>query len=672
MRKLMLSAICLLFALAGKAEGVSSPSGQVKLDFELSKNGAPTYQVEYKGKSVIKPSTLGLELKNANNLLDGFEVLKASTSTFDEIWQPVWGETKDIRNHYNELLVELKQPATDRYMNLRFRVYDDGVGFRYEFPQQKNLVYFVIKDEHTQFAMTGDHTAWWIPGDYDTQEYDYTESKLSEIRGLMQGAITDNASQNQFSPTGVQTSLQMKTADGIYLNLHEAALVDYSCMHLNLDDKNLIFESWLTPDAQGDKGYMQSPCHTPWRTVIVSDDAREMLASNLILNLNDPCKYEDTSWIKPGKVMREVTLTTEGGKALVDFAVKRNLQYIHFDAGWYGFEYDKASDATTVTLDPRRNPKIDALNLKEVVAYAKQHGIGVMLYVNQRALQQQLDEILPLYKSWGISGIKFGFVQVGSQVWTKWMHEAVKKCADYGLMVDIHDEYRPTGFSRTYPNLMTQEGIRGNEEFPDATHNVTLPFTRFVAGAADYTICYYRQDFGRLNVEKDNYGVPRSKSIQTTPAHQLALAAVYYSPLQYMYWYDKPSDSQDEPELKFFDDVYTTWDDTKVLQGEVGEFITVARRRGEEWFIGSITNNEARTLPVDLSFLPAGKDYVAEIYTDGDKSIPTRTKVRVSKFRVNAKTVLHFNLRASGGSAIRLVPEVTKDKSLKTYKQQKL
>ena len=388
--------------------------------------------------------------------------------------------------------------------------------------------------------------------------------------------------------------------------------------------------------------------------------------------LNPPCRIKDTSWIKPGKVMREVTLTTEGGKALVDFAVKRNLQYIHFDAGWYGFEYDKASDATTVTLDPRRNPKIDALNLKEVVAYAKQHGIGVMLYVNQRALQQQLDEILPLYKSWGISGIKFGFVQVGSQVWTKWMHEAVKKCADYGLMVDIHDEYRPTGFSRTYPNLMTQEGIRGNEEFPDATHNVTLPFTRFVAGAADYTICYYRQDFGRLNVEKDNYGVPRSKSIQTTPAHQLALAAVYYSPLQYMYWYDKPSDSQDEPELKFFDDVYTTWDDTKVLQGEVGEFITVARRRGEEWFIGSITNNEARTLPVDLSFLPAGKDYVAEIYTDGDKSIPTRTKVRVSKFRVNAKTVLHFNLRASGGSAIRLVPEVTKDKSLKTYKQQKL
>ena len=329
-------------------------------------------------------------------------------------------------------------------------------------------------------------------------------------------------------------------------------------------------------------------------------------------------------------------------------------------------------DATTVTLDPRRNPDINALNLKEVVAYAKERGIGVILYVNQRALQQQLDEILPLYKSWGIAGIKFGFVQVGSQVWTKWMHEAIKKCADYGLMVDVHDEYRPTGFSRTYPNLMTQEGIRGNEEFPDATHNATLPFTRFIAGAADYTICYYRQDFGRLNADKDSYGVPRSKSIQTTPAHQLALAAVYYSPLQYMYWYDKPSDSQDEPELKFFDDVYTTWDDTKVLQGEVGEFITIARRKGEEWFIGSITNNEKRVLSVSLDFLPEGKNYIAEIYTDGDKSVKTRTKVRVSTYRVSNKTKLNFCLKASGGAAVRLVPDDGNIKSVKNYKQQRL
>ena len=383
------------------------------------------------------------------------------------------------------------------------------------------------------------------------------------------------------------------------------------------------------------------------------EQAGTILQNNdIFYNLNPECKIENTSWIRPGKVMREVTLTTEGGKALVDFALKRNLQYVHFDAGWYGWEYDKASDATTVTLDPRRNPNPDALDLQEVIKYAKRRGIGVILYVNQRALQQQLDEILPLYKKWGVAGIKFGFVQVGSQAWTKWMHEAVAKCARYGLMVDIHDEYRPTGFSRTYPNLMTQEGVRGNEEFPDAFNNTVLPFTRYVCGPADYTICYYRQDFGRLDTQEDAYGVPRSKSIQTTPAHQLALSVVYYSPLQYMYWYDKPSDSRDEPELKFFDDVYTVWDDTKILDGVPGEHITVARRHGDEWFIGSITNG-SRKVSISLDFLPEGV-HTAEIYTDGDKSVPTRTKVRVEKSKVKSKDVLEFNLRESGGVAIRI------------------
>ena len=400
-----------------------------------------------------------------------------------------------------------------------------------------------------------------------------------------------------------------------------------------------------------------APYQTPWRVVMCGTKAGEILEHNdLLLNLNPPSRIADTSWIKPGKVMREVTLTTEGGKALVDFAVKRNLQYIHFDAGWYGYEYDKASDATTVTLDPKRNPQPDALQLKEVIDYAHSKGIGVIVYVNQRALQQQLDEILPLYKSWGIAGIKFGFVQVGSQVWTKWMHDAVAKCAAYGLIVDVHDEYRPTGVSRTWPNLMTQEGIRGNEEFPDATHNVTLPFTRFVAGAADYTICYYRQEFDRLQQQGDNYGVPRSRSIRTTPAHQLALSVVFYSPLQYMYWYDKPSDSQDEPELKFFDDVYTVWDDTRVLEGEVGQFVVTARRHGDEWFVGGLTNNDARQLSIPLDFLSSGQTYLAEIYTDGDPSIPTRTKVKVSQRKVDSHTKLSFSLKPSGGVAIRLVP----------------
>lgn len=300
MNKFHLIAAFAAVALSASATEVKSPDGKVSLDFEV-KDGVPTYTLDYGDKVVIKPSALGLELVNDTDLMDGFELVSTSESTFDETWQPVWGETRDIRNHYNELLAELRQPATGRLMNLRFRVYDDGLGFRYEFPTQPNLVYFVVAEEHTQFAMNGDHIAWWIAGDYDTQEYDYTESRLSEIRGKMQGAISSNASQTQFSPTGVQTSLQLKTDDGLYINIHEAALVDYSCMHLNLDDKNMVFESWLTPDAVGNKAYMQAPAKTPWRTVMVSDDARQMLASNLILNLNDPCAYEDTSWIKPVK-----------------------------------------------------------------------------------------------------------------------------------------------------------------------------------------------------------------------------------------------------------------------------------------------------------------------------------------------------------------------------------
>ena len=448
----------------------------------------------------------------------------------------------------------------------------------------------------------------------------------------------------------------LKLPGGGFACLAEAQVVDYVRTKFRLADK----QNTVTAAMYGPVDEI-APYQTPWRIVMCGKEAGEILEHNyLFYNLNPPCAIPDPSWIRPGKVMREVTLTTEGGLALVDFAVRRNLQYILFDAGWYGHEYDKASDATTVTLDPRRNPNPDAFDLPRVVSYAKSKGIGVILYVNMRALEQQLDDILPLYEQWGIAGVKFGFVQVGSQVWTKWMHEAVEKCAAHHLMVDIHDEYRPTGFSRTYPNLMTQEGVRGNEEFPDAFNNTMLPFTRYVAGPADYTICYYRQDFGRLEKQEDAHGVPRSRNIQTTPAHQLALAAVYYSPLQHLYWYDKPSDCQDEPELKFLDDVYTVWDDTKVLEGEPGEFITTARRHGEEWFVGTITN-AAREAAISLDFLPAG-NYIAEIYTDGDASIPTRTKVRVSKFRVNAGTVLRFSLRKAGGAAVRFVPEPVKDR----------
>lgn len=643
MKKQFMFALWMALSCTIQAKEINLSSPDSKYQFTLNdESGNLRYSLSWDNKPIIKPSLLGIHANEAWR--DQLGIGEVTNTRQDTLWHPVYGERSIIKDRYQACSIVINRQGSRSKLILDVRAYNEGIAFRYRFPGGQ---YLKITDEYTEYTLPQGAKAYFTPRAQTSYEYLPLQGWSGES----------------------ERPLLLTLPDETYVCLTEAQVVDYvrTKFKLSADKKNTILSAMYGPVEE------IAPYHTPWRVIMCADKPGEILEHNdILLNLNPPCQIKDPSWIKPGKVMREVTLTTEGGKALVDFAVKRKLQYIHFDAGWYGFEYDKASDATTVTLDPRRNPNTHALNLKEVVNYAKQHGIGVILYVNQRALQQQLDEILPLYKSWGIAGIKFGFVQVGSQVWTKWMHEAVKKCADYGLMVDIHDEYRPTGFSRTYPNLMTQEGIRGNEEFPDATHNATLPFTRFVAGAADYTICYYRQDFGRLNTDKDNYGVPRSKSIQTTPAHQLALAAVYYSPLQYMYWYDKPSDSQDEPELKFFDDIYTTWDDTKVLQGEVGQFISVARRKGEEWFVGSITNNEARTLPVSLDFLPEGKNYIAEIYTDGDKSVKTRTKVKVSTYRVNSKTQLNFNLKASGGAALRLVPESGRIKSIKNYKQQTL
>ena len=637
MKRLYIGVLWMVFSLSIlQAKEIKMSSPDEKYQFTLSDEGGNLhYSLNWNAKETIKPSLLGIK---ANTIWrDHLSLGDMTTAEQDTVWHPVYGERSTIKDQYKAWSVVINRQNSRDKLVLDIRAYNEGIAFRYRFPGGQ---YLKITDEFTEYTLPEGTKAYFTSRAQTPYEFLPLEGWPGES----------------------DRPLLLTLPEGPYVCLAEAQVVDYvrTKFKLSTEKKNTIQSAMYGPVED------IAPYHTPWRVIMCADKPGQ------ILEHNDSCKIKDTSWIKPGKVVREVTLTTEGGKALVDFAVKRNLQYIHFDAGWYGFEYDKVSDATTVTLDPRRNPDINALNLKEVVAYAKERGIGVILYVNQRALQQQLDEILPLYKSWGIAGIKFGFVQVGSQVWTKWMHEAIKKCADYGLMVDVHDEYRPTGFSRTYPNLMTQEGIRGNEEFPDATHNATLPFTRFIAGAADYTICYYRQDFGRLNADKDSYGVPRSKSIQTTPAHQLALAAVYYSPLQYMYWYDKPSDSQDEPELKFFDDVYTTWDDTKVLQGEVGEFITIARRKGEEWFIGSITNNEKRVLSVSLDFLPEGKNYIAEIYTDGDKSVKTRTKVRVSTYRVSNKTKLNFCLKASGGAAVRLVPDDGNIKSVKNYKQQRL
>ncbi len=418
-------------------------------------------------------------------------------------------------------------------------------------------------------------------------------------------------------------------------------MVNYSRTKFKLTpDKANSIQSSMFGEVNG-----ITPLHSPWRVIMVAEKAGQLLENNnLILNLNPPCAIGNTSWIKPGKVMREVTLSTSGAKKLVDFTVARNISYIHFDAGWYGYENDPASDATTVTVDPRRNPKGD-LDLQAAIRYAHSKGIGVFVYVNQKALAAQLDSLLPLYKSWGVSGIKFGFVEVGPQRWSSWLHEAVKKCAKYRMMVDIHDEYRPTGFSRTYPNLMTQEGIRGNEEMPDAVNNTVLPFTRFVAGAADYTFCYYyRKELGHP-----------TRFIQNTSAHQLALPVIYFSPLQWMYWYDKPEDYQNEPELAFWDVLPTTWNDTKVISGEIGKYITVARRSKDSWFIGSITNTEERELKIPLSFLDPAKKYEATLYAD-DPKIETRTHVGITRQKVNSTTVLNVKLKASGGQAILVQP----------------
>lgn len=631
-------AALLTLSLQAKETVFTSPDTRYVLTLDDG-NGQVTYTLQWDGKTVILPSVLGIEA--GRPLRDGLRIGEIrDLGETDTTWNPVYGERTVIPDHFKAWEVSLLSPEGRPVLGLQIRAYNEGVAFRYLVTAGS---YIHITDEFTEYTLPEGTLAYFTP----RAQTPYTLLPLKDWPG-------DGESDRP---------LLLRLPEGGFACLAEAQVVDYVRTKFRLSGKpNTVTAAMYGPVDE------IAPYATPWRMVMCGDKAGEIVEHNyLFYNLNPPCAIEDPSWIKPGKMMREVTLTTEGGKAVVDFAVRHNLRYVLFDAGWYGFEYDKASDATTVTLDPRRNPDPNALDLPAVVAYARSKGIGIFLYVNMRALERQLDDILPLYEQWGIAGVKFGFVQVGSQVWTKWMHEAVRKCAEHHLIVDIHDEYRPTGFSRTYPNLMTQEGVRGNEEFPDAFNNTMLPFTRYVAGPADYTICYYRQDFGRLERQEDAHGVPRSKSIQTTPAHQLALAAVYYSPLQVLYWYDKPSDCQDEPELKFYDDVYTVWDDTKVLEGEPGDYITTVRRHEEEWFLGTITN-AARETSIPLDFLPAG-NYTAEIYTDGDASIPTRTKVRISKFRVNAGTVLRFNLRQAGGAAVRLVPEQVKDKTVKDYRK---
>lgn len=701
--KLIISAL-LFSALNVDADVVTSPNGIVSIDFQL-KNGIPTYKVDYKGKPVIKESRLGLELRDGKNLMDGFEQLNVTTSTFDETWQPVWGEVKEIRNHYNELLAELKQPSTDRYMNIRFRVYDDGVGFRYEFPQQKNLVYFVIKEEHSQFAMTGDHTAWWIPGDYDTQEYDYTESKLSEIRSLLPNAVTSNASQTVFSPTGVQTSLQMKTDEGLYINLHEAALIDYSCMHLNLDDKNLVFESWLTPDADGFKGRLQAPCHSPWRTVMVSDDARDILSSHLILNLNEPCKIEDTSWIKPVKYMgvwwemiaggkpwsytndipsvklgetdyRKVKsngnhpANTRNVKKYIDFAAKHGFDQLLVEGwnvgweDWFGNQKDYVFDFVTPYPD---------FDIEQLNRYAHDKGIRLMMHHetsgSSRNYERHLEQAYQLMNKYGYIAVKSGYVgnilPYGEHHYGQWMNNhylyCVVEAAKHKIMVNAHEAVRPTGLCRTYPNLIGNESARGTEyqAFGGSKtfHTTVLPFTRLQGGPMDYTPGIFEMNISKLNPNNSSH-------VNATLANQLALYVTMYSPLQMAA--DLPENYERFMDaFQFIKDVPVDWDNSIYLEAEPGKYVTVARKEKgtNNWFIGSATGDANHQSVISLDFLEKGKNYIATIYADTKdtdyKSNPQ--SYQIVKGLVNSKNKLKINTVEAGGYAISLFEVTTSD-----------
>ena len=663
MKILTTAVLCLLLSFSmgatAMAESITSPDGQLKLDFSVNVQGEPVYELSYKGKGVIKPSKLGLELKNDPGLMNGFTLADTQTSTFDETWEPVWGEVKQIRNHYNEMAVTLDQKAQDRNIIIRFRLFDDGLGFRYEFPLQKNLNYFVIKEERTQFAMTGDHKAFWIPGDYDTQEYDFTESKLSEIRGLMKSAITGNASQTQFSPTGVQTSLQMKTADGLYINLHEAALVDYSCMHLNLDDKNLIFESWLTPDAVGDKGYMQAPCKSPWRTVIVSDDARDILASKLTLNLNEPCAYEDVSWIKPVKYVGVWWEMIAGGKPwaytwdvpsvrlgetdynkvkpngqhpannenvkkYIDFAAKHGFDQVLVEGwnigweDWFGHSKDYVFDFVTPYPD---------FDIKMLNEYAQSKGVKLMMHhetsASIRNYERHMEAAYQLMNDYGYNAVKSGYVgnmiPRGEHHYGQWLNNhylyAVTEAAKHHIMVNAHEAVRPTGLCRTYPNLIGNESARGTEyeafSGNKPFHTTVLPFTRLQGGPMDYTPGIFEMDMSKLN--------PNSKShVNSTLARQLALYVTMYSPLQMAA--DIPENYERFMDaFQFIKDVPVDWDESKYLEAEPGRYIVVARKAkgSNNWFIGCTSGEEGHLSTLKLDFLDNDKKYIATVYEDG-------------------------------------------------------
>jgi hypothetical protein len=639
-----------------------SPNKQINVAFAVNKKGVPTYQIQYKQKPVILESSMGFELVKDDDLMENFKVLDVIYDTKDEVWNTVWGEEREIRNHYNEMLVILQQKKTSRRMNIRFRVFNEGVGFRYEFPQQADLGHFIIQQERTSFTLTGDHTAHWIPGDYDTQEYDYTTSRISKIESLFDVALTGNASQEQFSKTGVQTALMLKTDEGLYINIHEAALLDYPAMHLNLTPDTYTFESWLTPDAVGNMAYMIVPHNTPWRTVMVSDDARDILASRMTYNLNEPCAIEDTSWIKPMKYIgvwwemitgksswsytddfaaiklgqvdysEAIPNATHGAnnanvKRYIDFAATHGFDGILVEGwnegweDWFGHSKDYVFDFVTPYPD---------FDVKMLNAYAKTKGVELIMHhetsSSVRNYERHMDKAYQFMKDNGYNAVKSGYVgdiiprgeHHYSQFIVNHYNYAIEKAADYQIMINAHEAVRPTGVARTYPNLVANESARGTEfqAFGGSkpNHTTILPFTRLIGGPMDYTPGVFEMDISKLN--------PNNNSrVNTTLANQLGLYVIMYSPLQMAAdlpeHYERFSDA-----FQFIKDVAIEWDRSVYLEAEPGEYVTIARKAKdrEDWFVGNSNGYNKRKAVIDLSFLDKDKKYLATIYRDHKNS----------------------------------------------------
>jgi alpha-glucosidase len=682
------------------AQEQASPNGNVVVSFSLNKQGVPFYKISYKNKPVIKESSLGFLLKGSESLTENFKILDAQKTNFKETWQPVWGEETEILNHYNELLVSLEQTTSLRKMNIRFRVYNEGVGFRYEFPQQKELTYFVISEELSQFAMAGDHTAWWIPGDYDTQEYDYTECKLSQIREQMPQAVIKNVCQTPFSPTGVQTSLMMKSQDGLYINLHEAALVNYPCMHLNLDDKKFIFQSHLTPDAQGNKGHLYTPYHTPWRTIMISDDARDILASRLILNLNDPCALPDTSWIKPVKYIGvwwemitgksswaytndlptidldkvDYKKTKPNGthaannqkvRRYIDFAAKHGFDQVLVEGWNIGWEdwFDHSKDYVFDFVTPY--PDFDLKGLND---YAHSKGVKLMMHhetsASLRNYERHMEKAYQLMNDYGYNSVKSGYVGSiiprGEHHYGQWAVNhylyALKEAAKHKIMVNAHEAVRPTGLCRTYPNLIGNESARGTEyealETVKPFNTTILPFTRLQGGPMDYTPGIFETDIVNVNPENPH-------KVSSTLAKQLGLYVTMYSPLQMAA--DLPENYEKFPDaFEFIKEVPVDWQKSVYLEAEPGKYITIARKdkHSNRWYIGCTANENGHNSELLLNFLDKGKNYEATLYIDGkDASYKHNAKsYKIFKQKVNHKTKLKLTATSGGGYAISIKP----------------